>query len=264
METAYTLKKESLRQGKQGKIHLKVDTGLGRRGFFPEEALDVAQRISSWGEVDLRGTYTHFATADEENLDFTRWQFQRFSEVLSRFSEKNINPGLRHCCNSPAIVNCPEMYLDAVRPGNLLYGLPSGFSHHSFPLFPACSLKTELLLIREVPRGFPISYGLHFVTRGPQKVGIIPVGFHDGFSRLRKNAQVLISGKKVPVIGTICMDSAMVDLSQLPKVRKGNEVVIIGCQGEESISVQDIAKEMGTIATQVLSMIGERVPRIYV
>lgn len=264
MDLALALKEESLRQGRKARIHLKIDTGLGRTGFFPEKALEAARSIASWKRLAIRGTYTHFATADEENLDFTRWQFQRFMEVLEGFAEEGIEPGLRHCCNSPATVNCPDMYLDAVRPGNLLYGLPSGFSHNLFPLLPTCSLKTELLSIREVPRGFPVGYGLRFVTRGPQKIGVIPIGFYDGFSRLRQDAKVLISGKRVPVIGTICMDTALVDLSQLPEAQIGDEVTVIGSQGDENISVQDIADELDTIVTHVLSMITDRVPRIYI
>lgn len=264
MELAHALRKESARQGRSSSIHLKVDTGLGRTGFFPEKAVETAGVISGWKELQITGTYTHFATADEENLDFTRWQFQRFSQVLDELAGKGIETGLQHCCNSPATVNCPEMYLDAVRPGNLLYGLPSGFSHRKVQLLPTCALKTELLAIREVPRGFPVGYGLKFITRGPQKLGIIPIGFYDGFTRLRQNPKVLIRGRKIPIIGTICMDTAMVDLSQLPDAKVGEEVTVIGNQGGETISVQDIADELGTIVTQVLSMITQRVPRIYI
>lgn len=264
MNLAQALREESTRQGKRALIHLKIDTGLGRMGFFPEEAVEAARLIASWGNVRICGTYTHFATADEENLDFTRWQFQRFNQVLDVLSQEGIDAGLRHCCNSPATTNCPGMHLDAVRPGNLLYGLPSGFCHRECPLLSTCSLKTELVAVREVPGGFPMGYGLKFVTRGPQKVGILPIGFYDGFSRMRPSAQVLITGKRIPVIGTICMDTVMVDLSQLSGVEVGEEVTVIGSQGGETISVQDVADEMDTIATQVLSMITQRVPRVYI
>jgi len=250
--------------GQKGLVHLKFDTGLGRTGFTEEELPELVQTLNHSRNILIEGAFTHFATADEESPDYTRWQFSRFRNIMSTLSSEGWHIPFQHVCNSPATVNCPEMALAAVRPGNLLYGLPSGFTNRDVNLYPSCSLKTRIALIRELPPRSGVGYGLKYLTRGRERIGILPIGFYDGLSRLLSGkAEVLVRGKRVPVVGTICLDQCMINLTQLPEAEAGDEVVIIGRQGNEEISVQDLADKMDTIVTQVLSFISKRVPRVY-
>jgi len=250
---------------KAGRIHLKFDTGLGRTGFTEDDLPELVRTLSETGNVIIEGAFTHFATADEENLDYTRWQFSRFKNIMTTLSEKGWNIPFQHVCNSPATVNCPEMALSAVRPGNLLYGLPSGFTNRNVRLYPSCSLKTKIAVIREIPPRSGIGYGLKYMTRGKERIGILPIGFYDGLSRLLSGkAEVLVRGKRVPVVGTICLDQCMINLTRLPEAEPGDEVVIIGKQGEQEISMKEIADKLDTVVTQVLSFISKRVPRVYI
>ncbi|HPI97531.1 MAG TPA: alanine racemase [Synergistales bacterium] len=255
---------EAAKLKKPGRVHLKFDTGLGRTGFTEEDLPELVRTLSESQNIMLEGAFTHFATADEENLDYTRWQFSRFRNIMATLSEKGWDISFQHVCNSPATVNCPEMALNAVRPGNLLYGLPSGFTNRKVCLHPSCSLKTKIVVIREIPPRSGIGYGLTYMTRGQERIGILPIGFYDGLSRLLSGkAEVLVRGKRVPVVGTICLDQCMINLTSLPEAGPGDEVVVIGKQGQEEISMQEIADKLDTVVTQVLSFISKRVPRVY-
>lgn len=248
-----------------GRIHLKFDTGLGRTGFFEEEVPSILETLGRCPHIVVSGAFTHFATADEQNPDYTKWQFSRFKTIMDTFEKAGKPIPFQHVCNSPATVNFPEMSLSAVRPGNLLYGLPSGYCVRPVELHPSCSLETRIAVIRTLPQGTGVGYGLRYMTRGKERIGVLPIGFHDGMTRLLSGkAEVLIHGKRVPVIGNICMDQIMVDLSDIPEARTGDQVVIFGKQGEDEITVQEIAKKLDTVVTQVLSFISSRVPRIYI
>ncbi|MBN1333171.1 MAG: alanine racemase [Synergistales bacterium] len=256
---------EAVKMNKPGRVHLKFDTGLGRTGFTEEDLPELLRTLSETENIIIEGAFTHFATADEENLDYTRWQFSRFRNIMTTFSKKGWDIPFQHVCNSPATVNCPEMSLSAVRPGNLLYGLPSGFTNRKIHLYPSCSLKTKIVVIREIPPRSGIGYGLKYMTRGNERIGILPIGFYDGLSRLLSGkAEVLVRGRRIPVVGTICLDQCMINLTHLPEAEPGDEVVVIGQQGNEEISMQEIADKLDTVVTQVLSFISKRVPRVYI
>ncbi len=261
----HQMNEAALQTGQKGKIHLKFDTGLGRTGFFEEDVPSILRNLDNLNNISVTGAFTHFATADEENLDYTRWQFSRFQKIMKLFEAAGKPISFQHVCNSPATVNCPEMNLSAVRPGNLLYGLPSGYCARPIDLYPSCSLETEVVAIRELPPRTGIGYGLKYMTRGVEKIGILPIGFHDGMTRLLSGkAEVLVREKRIPVVGNICMDQTMVNLTGLNDVKVGDPVVIFGRQGKEEISVEEIAKKLDTVVTQILSFIGPRVPRVYI
>jgi alanine racemase len=251
--------------GRKGKIHLKFDTGLGRTGFFEEDIPYILKTLERCPHTVVSGAFTHFATADEQDPDYTKWQFSRFRAIMDSFEKAGKPVPFEHVCNSSATINFPEMALSAVRPGNLLYGLPSGYCARPVELHPSCSLETRIAVIRELPPGTGVGYGLKYMTRGKERIGILPIGFHDGITRLLSGkAEVLIRGKRAPVIGNICMDQTMVDLTDMTEAQTGDQVVIFGRQGEEEITVQEIATKLDTVVTQILSFIGKRVPRIYI
>jgi alanine racemase len=263
LELARALREAAASAGKRARLHLKIDTGLGRIGFFPPEVLPAVRTLRSWSEVEIAGITTHFASADERNLDYARWQGTRFMDVLRELEEAGIRPPLRHACNSAAILNCPEMHLDAVRCGIFLYGLPSGYASFPFALERVFEVKSELVAVRSLPPRHPVGYGLRYVTRGETRLGVIPMGFNDGFLRGTKNPEVLIRGARVPVVGSVCMDQMMVDLAFVPDAARGDEVVLIGRQGKEEISAQEYAARIDTIPAQAMTLFSRRVARVY-
>lgn len=260
---ATTLAQAGLQAGRPARLHVKVDTGLGRIGFAPGEILSAVKAIRSMEGTEISGIYTHFATADEPNLDYARWQGERFLDVLRALEEEGIRIPLRHACNSAGILNCPEFHLDAVRCGIFLYGLPSGYASRPIGLAPVFEVKSELVAVRELPARHPVGYGLRYVTRGATRIGVIPVGFNDGFLRGTRNPEVLIRGVRVPVVGSICMDQMMVDLAGVPGARKGDEVVLIGRQGGEEITALEYAGRIDSIPAQAMTLFSRRVARVY-
>lgn len=262
LEFADSLKKASLELKKRARIHLKIDTGMGRFGFFPEQALDAARAVSEMG-ISIEGAYTHFATSEEANLDYTRWQFKQYMETVGAIEAAGIKIPLKHVCNSGAVLSCPEMYLDAVRPGKLILGIPISGKKYPFTLRNAVEVKTAIVAIRKFPPRSGISYGLKYMTRGEQTIGLLPMGSIDGMSRLYKNLDVLVRGKRVPVVGTVCMDQSMIDLTSVPDAQLDDEVVFIGKQGGEEITVVELMQKLDAIYSQVLALFSFRVPRFY-
>jgi alanine racemase len=263
LSLAGALGRAGLEAGRPARLHVKVDTGLGRIGFPPEEALTAVKAIRSMEGTEISGIYTHFATADESNLDYARWQGERFLEVLRALEEEGIRIPLRHACNSAGILNCPELHLDAVRCGIFLYGLPSGYASRPIGLSPVFEVKSELVAVRELPARHPVGYGLRYVTRGATRIGVIPVGFNDGFLRGTKYPEVLVRGARVPVVGSVCMDQMMVDLAGVPGASKGDEVVLIGRQGGEEITAIEYAARIDSIPAQAMTLFSRRVARVY-
>ena len=262
---AQVLSREATRQGRPARFHLKVDTGMGRIGFLPQELPSLLPELLALGNLDFEGVFTHFATADEERLDYTWTQFRRFGDVLEELRDRGVGVRLRHACNSAALMRCPEMHLDAVRPGVILYGLrPSPGCPVPFPLSPAFEVKTSVAALRELPPGSGVSYGLRYVTRGQERLAVLPLGYRDGYVRaLAGKAEVLIRGHRVPVVGTICMDQCLVDVTSLPEVCVGDEVVLLGRQGDCSIEAEEMARWLGTIVYEIPGLFSERVPRIH-
>ncbi len=254
------------KQGRKVKVHIKIDTGMGRVGVYFEEAVDFVRKMAGKEGLQIEGIYTHFPSADEADKTFSLTQIERFRQIIVRLGEEGINIPLKHMANSAAILNFPESYFDLVRPGLILYGLyPSLEMKRELDLRPALSLKTKIVYLKKTSSGRTISYGRTYVTGKETIIATIPVGYGDGYSRFLSNkGEVLVKGKRAPVRGRICMDQTMVEVGHIPGVEVGDEVVLIGRQGEESITVEEIAERIGTVPHEIVSRLGKRVPRVYV
>lgn len=268
-EFAEALSVAATQEGKKGKCHIKVDTGMGRIGVSPRQAASFVRRVAMLPNVEVEGIYTHFATADADDKSFAREQLSRFMEVIEALSTIGVQIQFRHAANSAACVDMPEAQLDLVRPGILMYGL-SPFSTERFQkvkremdIRPALSLKTRVSFVKRVPAGTPVSYGSTYVTREDTVIATLPVGYADGLSRgLSNRGEVLIRGRRLPIVGRICMDQCMVDAGNL-EVEVGDEAVLIGRQGDQEISAEEVADKLGTISYEVVCAISKRVPRVY-
>jgi len=264
LDFARALSRAARAAGRPARVHLKIDSGMGRVGFLPGEIERDMEELLALPGLDIEGIFTHFATADERRLDYTESQFRRFGSVLELFRTRVVGFRLRHCCNSAALMRCPHMRLDGVRPGIILYGMaPSPVCPVNIPLKPVFSVKTAIAQVRELPAGSGVSYGLMYQTRGEERIGVLPLGYRDGWTRrLTGQAQALVRGIRVPFVGTICMDQCMIDLTGVPGVRTGDEVVLVGEQGGERITPDDLAATLGTINYEIPGLFSERVPRI--
>lgn len=259
--------------GKKITVHLKIDTGMSRLGMMYQDkkkdlsALDEAVKIYSLPGLEFGGIFTHFAAADE-NSSFTKHQFDLFMYFCDRLKDKGIDVGLRHCCNSAGLINYPEMHLDIVRPGIILYGLPPDnklSSIEKFGLRPAMELKTAISYIKQIRENTSVSYGRIYTAPKEVRIATLPIGYADGFSRIFSNgADVLINGKRASVVGRVCMDQCMVDVTGIPDADTSSTVTIFGHDGDQFISACKIAEYLGTIGYEVICQIGKRVPRVYI
>jgi alanine racemase len=244
-------------------VHLKVDTGMHRLGLPPGEVVPFARRVAALPGVRLEGLFTHFATADGD-LAYAGEQLRRFRGVLADWAAAGLpRPRYVHAANSAAALRLPEARFDLVRTGIALYGLrpgeeaplPEGFQ-------PALALKTQLAQVHDLPAGEPVSYGGTWVTPGPARIGVLPIGYADGFRRTPATwGEVLVRGRRAPLVGRVCMDMTMVDVTGVPGARAGDEVVLIGEQGGQRITAEEVADRLGTITYEVVSQILARVPR---
>jgi len=263
---AKALSDASVKLGMPAYGHLKIDTGMGRIGFFPEDVVDAAKKIKSLPGLVLEGVFTHFAIADEKDLTYTIGQHDKFEKALKDLEEAGITFSIRHCCNSGGTLAKPEWAMEGVRPGQLVVGMyPSPEVVKPIDLKPGFEFKTEVVALRDVPSGRGIGYGLTYHTTGAEKIAVIPAGYADGYSRdlSGKGAEVLIRGHRCPVVGRVCMDQTMVNVSNLPDVEIGDEVVLIGKQGDDFVSVEEMAGKLGGVVTTIPIGIGKRVPRVY-
>ncbi|MFY9285065.1 MAG: alanine racemase [Tissierellaceae bacterium] len=267
-EDAKLLSEIAGRYGKDAKIHIKIDTGMHRIGFLPNEtSIDDIRRIVELPNISVEGIYTHFAKADYPDKSHTRDQFQKFQWVLDRLADLNIDIPIKHASNSAAILDLPEYNLDMVRPGIILYGhYPSEHVNKDvIDIKPTTTLKSCISHIKELDEGEGIGYGQTFVTKRKSKIATLPIGYADGFSRvLSGRAYVSINHKRVPVVGTICMDQLMVDVTDIENIGIDDEAILFGYGHESYPRVEDIAKELGTINYELICMISIRVPRIYI
>ena len=264
-ETAEVLNAMSSSRGRPAPVHIKIDTGMGRLGVDYREAFELARYITSLNYLDLRGIYTHFATADEKDKGFAERQLARFHEVISTLTNSGIDVPLKHCANSAAILDIKDSYYDMVRPGIMLYGYyPSHETSESLPLRPALSLRSKIGFLRRVDTRTPISYGRRYVTSCPTIIASVPIGYADGLNRnLTNRAEAIVQGHRYPVVGTVCMDHVMMDLGTSSGISIGDDVTFIGTDGGEGITAWDIADKLGTIPYEVCCAISERVPRVY-
>lgn len=256
---------EKLAQSSRGrsiKVHIKVDTGMSRLGLNGtiEDIAAQAEKICAISGLRAEGIFTHFACADEETTDATDEQFRVYSAVIKLLSERGIDFKYKHCCNSAGVIAYPQYLMNMCRPGIILYGTsPFGGEFGR----PAMTLKTVVSQIKTIPSGTPISYGGRFVTQRESRIAVLTIGYADGFSRqLSGKAQVLINGKRINTVGNICMDMTMADVTDTD-VKEGDTAVVIGRDGDDVITAEDIAHLTDTIPYEVISLIGKRVPRVF-
>jgi alanine racemase len=251
--------------GVTAKVHLKIDTGMERIGVHYYSAQGLLARAAECRHCVVEGIYSHFANADAADLSSARLQLSRFLDVLAWYDTHGVAPPVRHIANSGAVLQLPESHLDLVRPGILLYGVyPSADVPRTIAVRPALSWKSRVVYFKVVQPGHPVSYGSTWQTEHPARVVTIPVGYGDGYFRALSNvAQVIIRGKRYPVVGRVCMDQTMVNI-EWETAYNGDQVVLIGADGGERITCEDLAEWAGTIPYEVLTNINTRVPRVYV
>lgn len=253
------------------RIHLKLDTGMSRLGFFAyncEKTVDELKEVSQMEHLTIEGIFTHFPVADSidgADENFTRTQFDRFMDMLSTLKGVGIEPQIRHCCNSGATIQFPEYALDMVRPGLATYGvLPCSDLRGMINLKPVMQLRSTIFQIRDFDPLITVSYGRTYTTMDPTKIAVVGLGYADGLSRsFSGNISFLLHGKRVPQIGRICMDMCMVDISRVPDAKVGDVVTIFGTDGDDRIDVDDMTNRLRTVPYELLCSINKRIPRIY-
>ncbi len=256
--------------GSKAKIHIKVDTGMGRLGFKVYEEKTVINEIASIFQMPglkIEGIFTHFACADAADKSDTFKQLEQFHDLLSRLGRAGLEFPIRHTANSAAVIDVPEAHLDMVRPGIALYGLyPSDRVDKSrIRLIPAMTLKTRVAHIKKVPAGIRVSYGGTFKTSKPTSIATVSIGYADGYNRLLSSkGQMLLHGQRAPVVGRVCMDLTMLDVGHITKIQQGDEVVVFGKQGEEHILADELAVTLNTINYEIVTALTHRVPRLYI
>lgn len=256
---------------KQLKVHIKIDSGMGRLGLLPGDgAVSFIEEVFSLPQVFVEGMFTHFARADEEDKSYTLEQYRRFKSVADALRDLGHTIPIIHTGNSAAAIDTPDLSYNMVRLGIALYGLyPSDeVNRAAVSLSPVMTLKTELVYVKKLPPHYGISYGSNYVTEEEEVIGTLPIGYADGYSRmLSGKAEVLIRGRRVPVVGNICMDQCMVSLKsfaqEAEQIKVGEEVVLIGQQSESCITADELASSLGTIPYELVCMIAHRVPRVY-
>lgn len=262
-QAASAYSEQAISAGSKITVHLKIDSGMGRLGAFPGEGVELLRWLTAQPGLDVEGIFTHFARADEPKLPTTKWQLQRFTELLDALQEQGLRPRLVHASNSAAALFTPKARFDLVRCGIAMYGLcPSSEAVLPDGFRPALSLKSRLISVKNMPGGHGISYNHRYVTRREERVGVAAIGYADGFRR-RVGAFALVHGQRVPVLGSVCMDMCMVKLDQAPQARVGDEIVFIGQQNGQGISVEDLAAEWNTIDYEVVCGMSARLPRIF-
>lgn len=252
---------------KKAKAHIKVDTGMNRLGFqYSEEDIDNIEEICNIENIDIDGIFTHFATADENNKEFSEYQFKNFLKFIDKLKKRGIDIKNRHISNSAAIIDLPEYNLDIVRPGIMLYGYyPSGeVNKDKIKLKKVMSLKTRISNIKMIEKGETVGYGRKFKAEDKTLVGTMPIGYADGFSRLL-SGKISVNHKdtKLRLIGNVCMDQSFADCTGHDEISIGDEIVIFG-EGENYNSAEDLAEAMGTISYEILCLVGRRIPRIFI
>jgi alanine racemase len=265
MDTARALSRAAQKLKTTVSVHVKIDTGMGRIGIAPEEADGFITLLRGLPDIDIQGLMTHFADADLRDKEFASKQMDRFGALVRRLSEKGIPVPLIHAANSAAVLDYQRALFTMVRPGLMLYGyspLEAGAARAD--LLPVLSLVTRIAYLKRVAAGISISYGRTFITKRDSLIATLPIGYADGFSRgLSNRGEVLIRGRRAPVVGRVCMDMCMADVTDIPGVSEGDDTVLIGSQSRERITAEEIAAKIGTIPYEVLCGISGRVPRIY-
>lgn len=268
LDYARELSKIALTLNKKAKIHIAIDTGMGRIGFLPnEKSIDNITEICSLEGIEVIGIFTHFSTSDEKDKEYSHEQFTKMLSVIDTLKKRGIDIPLKHVANSGAIIDLPDTYLDAVRAGIILYGYyPSDeIDKNNLALKPALTLKATITNVKTLEKDMYVSYGRTFKTSNETIVATIPVGYADGYLRkLAENGKVIIKGEFAPIIGRICMDQFMIDVTNIPDVKIGDEVILLGEKNGLKYNADDMAKKLDTINYEVTCMLKSRLPRVYI
>ena len=267
MEDAKDFSEAAVKANTTGLCHIAIDTGMNRIGYpVTEESADEIAKIAALPNLKIEGMFTHFARSDEEDRSHTEKQFAAFSKMKEMLEARGVHVPVCHCCNSAGILAYPDYALDMVRAGIVLYGLyPSQeMKQYPVPLRSAITLKSHIVLIKDVAAGAPISYGGTYVTSETRKIATVPVGYGDGYPRLLSNRGcVLIHGQRAPIVGRVCMDQMMVDVTDISDVKEGDRVILMGRDGEDEITAEELADLCGTISYEIICTLGARIPRQY-
>ena len=258
----------AIKLNKKAKVHIALDTGMGRIGFLPtDESFNAICEICNLPGLDVIGIFTHFSSSDEKNKEYTQYQFNQIYNFIERLEVNEINIPLKHASNSAAIIDLPNTYLDAVRAGIILYGYyPSDeVKKDNLSIKPALTLKAKIAHVKELDSGMYISYNRTFKTSRKSKIATIPIGYADGYIRtLKHEAKVIVNGQLAPIVGNICMDQFMIDVTDIDNVKSGDEVILLGESNEVKFNADDLAKCMNSINIEVLCLLKNRVPRAYI
>ena len=261
--------------GKRTRIHVKIDTGMGRLGVPSSDIPRLLDRLAASPSLELEGLYTHFASSEDFTSDQTEEQLRCFEKAREQFAARGLRPPLVHLANTGATVARPDTWGTMVRPGSMLYGYLSFFKFPEgqdrsaefaakLPVKPALTLKAQVYLVREYPAQAPLGYGANFVTQRPSRIAVLPIGYGDGWRRgLSGRSRVIVRGQYAPTVGTIGMDLTLADVTDVAGAQAGDEVVLIGTNGKVSIPPTEPARALGTVASEVLSGLGKRIPRLY-
>lgn len=265
IELAAALADRAAAEGQTVPVHVKVDTGMGRLGLPVEDVVPFIRQLTAYPSLVIEGIFTHFSTADDADKRFTVEQTHRFRQLLVDLERQGLRPAIAHAANSGAILDLPESYFDMVRPGLIVYGYyPVGGVSRSLPLQPAMTWKTRIVYLKRVPAGTGLSYGRTYVTPQDTVIATLPVGYEDGYSRALSNrGVVLVRGQRAPVVGRVCMDQCLIDVGHIPGVSIGDEVVLVGRQGTDEVSIYELARRLGTIPNEAVCLVGTRVPRLF-
>lgn len=252
---------------KEVRIHIKIDTGMGRLGFLPsEESIREVYEISKLSNIKIAGIFTHFATADEEDKEYTMYQIEKYKGFIDALNELGVDYGIRHVGNSATILDLEEAYYDAVRPGIILYGYyPSDeVKKDEMNIKPALTLKSKVVHVKKLEKDSFISYGRAYKTDEEKVIATLPIGYADGYTRAFFNkSNVIVRGELAPVVGKICMDQCMIDVTNINGVQVLDEVILLGEDNDIVYNADNLAKAIDTINYEIICMIGKRVPRVY-
>lgn len=272
LKTAKLLSKTASKLGKLARIHIKVDTGTSRLGVLVKNALGFIKQVEKLSNLEIQGIFSHYASSESFDQTFTNKQVEKFRSLLERLKREGIEIPLAHtACSASTIVN-PQTHFDMVRIGISMYGLWSSEDtkrlaqkvRPDFNLKPVLAWKTRIIQIKQLPKGTTVGYGCTYKVKRPTKLAVLPCGYYEGYSRLLSNkGEVLVKGKRAKVLGRVCMNLIMVDVTNIPKVKVEDEVILIGKQGKEEITADEIAEKIGTINYEVVSRINSNLPRIY-
>ena len=264
-DSAAALSQAARDLGRTARVHIKVDTGMGRLGLLPHEVLPFVRQVSRLPALQVDGIFTHLASAEDADLRYSRWQVARFEEVLSELHGEGLLPAHVHAANSAAILRLPEAHYNLVRLGLAMYGLdPSPHAPCPSDFRPALAFKCRVTQVRELPSGSYVGYGRTFCTQRPSRIAVLPVGYAHGFRRAPAHwGCVLVKGERAPIVGRVCMDLTMVDVTDVQGVQAGDVAVLIGAQGSDYITADEVASRLGTINYEVLTGLSARLLRVF-